>query len=33
LLKPSERLLWTFDAVVLIPNAQPAQPIVPPTGR
>lgn len=36
LLTPSgdlERILWAFDAIVLIPNAQPAQPIAPPTGR
>lgn len=30
---PLEDLLWAFDAVVLIPNAQPAEPIVPPAGR
>jgi hypothetical protein len=28
-----ESLLWAFDAIVLIPNAQPAQPITPPAGR
>lgn len=28
-----EKFLWAFDAVVLIPNAQPAQPIVPPADR
>jgi hypothetical protein len=28
-----ERILWAFDVIVLIPDAQPALPIAPPTGR
>ena len=30
---PLADLLWAFDAVVLIPNATPAEPIAPPTGQ
>lgn len=28
-----EDFLWAYDAIVLIPNATPAEPITPPTGR
>lgn len=28
-----EGFLWAYDAIVLIPNATPAEPIVPPTGQ